>query len=152
MSTQKRILMVEDQMSLRLLISAALDLAGYDVIELARGADVVKVTQERGPDLILLDVGLPDLDGYTVCRQLKADPDLHKIMVILVTGKLEPADRAAGIAAGADDILGKPFSPTHLVDAVGRWLHQADRSGHTEATPPLPGGMVPRAGELGVRL
>jgi two-component system, OmpR family, alkaline phosphatase synthesis response regulator PhoP len=74
------------------------------------------------PDLILLDVMMPDLDGYETCRRLKADPATADIPVFFVTGRLEPAERATGLALGALDYLLKPIDPEHLLERVAAVL------------------------------
>jgi PAS domain S-box-containing protein len=112
-------LVVGDDVALRHGTSRLLDKAGYEVIEAATGADGLRLTREQRPDLILLDVMLPDVDGVEVCRRIKADPALVGCCVVLLSG-LKPADedQAAGLASNADDYIARPISERELVARV----------------------------------
>lgn len=117
-----RILIAEDQASLRLLLTATLRRSGWRVTEVSEGQAALRAVAAEQPALLLLDVGLPLLNGYDVCRRLKADPSTSGLKIVLVTARCQPQDKATGLAAGADDYLVKPFSPAQLLAAVRAWL------------------------------
>lgn len=128
MVAHHRVLVAEDQASLRLLLTATLQRADLGVTTVADGHAALEAARRDRPDLLLLDVGLPKLDGYDVCRRLKATPETANITVVLVTARGQPQERATGLAAGADDYLVKPFSPAQLLTAVRGWLGQTEAS------------------------
>src|SRR6266536_2572763 len=120
------VLIAEDEASLRLLFGATLKRTGVRVTEACDGAQVLDLVERDRPDLILLDVGLPKVDGHTVCRAVKSAPETAEFVVVLVTARAQPVDRAEGLAHGADEYLTKPFSPARLIEVVQRCLG-ADR-------------------------
>ena len=122
MSPQPHILVAEDQRASRLFLATTLRCADMRVSEVANGRDVASAIEQDRPDLLLLDVGLPGLVGYAVCRQLRAEPATATIKIVLVTARTQPQERVAGFDAGADDYLVKPFTPGQLVTAVEGWL------------------------------
>ena len=87
-------------------------------VDAADGLAALRLAREAHPDLILLDVGLPAMDGFTVCRELKQDASTRDIAIVMLTAAGSESDRAAGQAAGADAYFTKPFSPTALVRKV----------------------------------
>src|SRR5262249_48628479 len=91
---------------------------GYDVRLSASGIEGIKQAKESRPDMVLLDIMVPELNGWEVCRRLKQDPDLRGIPVIMVTGRVEEGDKVLGFAMGADDYVTKPFSPRELLARV----------------------------------
>src|SRR3989475_5940410 len=91
---------------------------GYDVITAVDGEEALRVAREQQPDLILLDVMMPKMDGVEVCRRLKADPSLPFTPVIMVTAKADSKDVVAGLEAGSDEYLGKPVDQAALVARV----------------------------------
>ena len=117
-----RILVVEDQPDNRRIIRDLLTSAGYRLIEAEDGAAGVRLATSERPDLILMDVQLPVLDGYEATRQIKADPDLRSIPVIVVTSYALSGDDKKAKAAGCDAYVGKPFSPRQLLATVRRFL------------------------------
>lgn len=117
----KRILMVEDQPDIRKLIRMTLEFENYEVHEASDGASGLRSAAQLRPDLILLDVMLPGaLDGLEVCRQLRADPSLAGLPVVMVTARGMASDVQAAREAGADEYLFKPFSPHELVEIIQR--------------------------------
>ncbi len=138
-------LVTEDQASLRLLFVATLQRAGLRVTAVDDGRAALEAARRERPALILLDVGLPGMDGLAVCRALKADPATATITVVLVTARCQPHERDAGIAAGADGYLVKPFSPAQLVVEVRRRLGappstpdaRTPQLAHADGTPPI---------------
>ena len=116
-----RLVVVEDDDSIRDLLGAGLRFAGYDVQTVANGAGALQMITDRRPDLVLLDVNLPDMDGFEVCRRLRAAGD--DVPVIFLTARRETDDMRAGFGQGGDDYVTKPFSldeVTFRIEAVLR--------------------------------
>ncbi len=116
------VLVVDDEASLRLLMQATLGRGAYRVLEATNGAAGLELARREHPDLVILDVGMPDLDGYTVCRALKGDADTAGIAVVMLTARAQEGDRQRGVEAGADAYITKPFSPRALLETVERML------------------------------
>jgi two-component system phosphate regulon response regulator PhoB len=117
------VLIVDDEKDLRTLLDFNLKRAGYRTVHAANGREALQRAGSQRPDLILLDLNLPDVSGTDVCRQLKADPTTQAIPVVMLTARSGEADRIAGFELGADDYVPKPFSVRELVlrvDAVLR--------------------------------
>lgn len=119
-----RILIVEDDRSLAEVVAYNLRQAGYEVLVAYDGQDAVTQAQARFPDLILLDVMLPVLDGLEVCRRLRADPALRNTLIIMLTARAEETDELVGFAVGADDYVTKPFSVKILLERVKALLRR----------------------------
>ena len=119
---KKRILVVEDQEDNRRILHDLLSKAGYDLIEAENGEDAVASAQASRPDLILMDIQLPLLDGYEATRRIKADPDLKSIPIIVVTSYALSGDEDKARLAGCDDYVAKPFSPRQLLAKVKEYL------------------------------
>ena len=113
-----RVLVVEDERDVAELIRYNLSKEGYDVIVAPTGADALKEARATRPDLVLLDIMVPHLNGWEVCRRLKHDAETHNIPVIMVTGRVEEGDKVLGFEMGADDYVTKPFSPRELVARI----------------------------------
>jgi two-component system nitrate/nitrite response regulator NarL len=114
------ILVVDDDKGFRALMSTLLERAGYDTVEAARGEEALEAARRERPSLVLLDVKLPGVAGYEVCRRLKEDCGAD-LPVFLVSGvRTEPFDRAAGLLIGADDCLTKPVDPDELLARIRR--------------------------------
>jgi two-component system alkaline phosphatase synthesis response regulator PhoP len=113
-----RVLVVEDERDVAELIRYNLAKEGYDVLVTGSGTDAVKQAREARPDLVLLDIMVPHLNGWEVCRRLKQDSETRGIPVIMVTGRAEEGDKVLGFEMGADDYVTKPFSPRELVARV----------------------------------
>jgi putative two-component system response regulator len=112
------VLIVDDDRSILRVIARLLRAQGYDVIEAYLAADALALAVERQPDLILLDVLLPDQDGFDVCRQLRADPRTAEVPVVFITALDDRASRIAGLEAGGDDVLYKPIDQLELLARV----------------------------------
>ncbi len=114
----KRILVVEDQEDNRKILEDLLSSAGFEVIHVADGAAGVAVAERERPDLILMDIQLPIMDGYEATRRIKANPALAKIPIIAVTSYALSGDEEKAAAAGCDGYVTKPFSPRALLATV----------------------------------
>jgi len=110
-----RILVVDDEPDLLELVRFNLSQAGYDVETAETGAEGVEKARRRRPDLLVLDVMLPDLPGTEVCRRVRADAELAGLPVLMLTARSEEIDRVVGLEVGADDYVTKPFSPRELI-------------------------------------
>ena len=113
-----RILLIEDEPDILEVMQYNLDREGYKVIACRDGEQGLSRIRTDGPDLVVLDLMLPGIDGTEVCRRVKADPVTRSIPVIMVTAKSEESDIVLGLGLGADDYITKPFSPKELVARV----------------------------------
>lgn len=113
-----KILIVDDEEHIRELIKFNLEKNQYKVVCAENGIDALKVAKEEMPQLILLDLMLPGMDGYDVCKEIRSNPNLSKIPIIMITAKGEEFDKILGLELGADDYLTKPFSVRELVARV----------------------------------
>ena len=121
----KRILIVEDQEDNRAILRDVLSRAGYDLIEAFNGEDAVRLAQNEQPDLILMDIQLPGIDGFEATRRIKAIIDLKSIPIIAVTSYALSGDEARARAAGCDAFVAKPFSPRELLARVREYFPDA---------------------------
>jgi DNA-binding response OmpR family regulator len=112
------VLVADDDQDILMLVSFRLERAGYDVIQAHDGEEAVRLAFERAPDLAVLDVMMPKLDGYEATRQLRDRETTSKLPVILLTARVQEVDVARGLEAGADDYVTKPFSPQELGERV----------------------------------
>ncbi|NJC87280.1 MAG: response regulator [Desulfuromonas sp.] len=120
--TKKKILIVEDEESLLKLESVLLSSRGYNVNGVADGQAALDAIGSVKPDLVLLDVMLPEVDGYEICRQIKSNDATRHITVIMLTAKKSREDMARGEQVGADWYITKPFKSALLVETVTRFL------------------------------
>ena len=111
---RSRVLVVDDTDSVRALFQKLLASDGHDVMSAATGDAALQMVQQQRPDVILLDIAMPGLDGLEVCRRLKSDPITRLTPVVLITGRTDISDRIRGIEAGADEFLSKPVHPHEL--------------------------------------
>lgn len=123
------VLIVDDERDLVSLLDFNLREAGFETAAAATGEQALAQARRRVPDLVLLDLMLPDLSGTEVCRQLKGDPRTRQVPVIMLTAKGEEVDRVVGLELGADDYVVKPFSMRELVLRVKAVLRRAPRVG-----------------------
>jgi len=118
----KRILIVEDQEDNRTILRDVLSTVGYELIEALNGEDGVKLAQNERPDLILMDIQLPKMDGYEATQQIKSIAELKTIPIIAVTSYALSGDEAKARAAGCDGYIAKPFSPRELLAKIRKYL------------------------------
>lgn len=133
---RSRILVADDTDSIRTLYRKLLATDGHEVIDVADGEAALEAVHAHRPDVVLLDVTMPRLDGLQVCRRLKSDPATRLTPVVLVTGLSDLQDRIKGIEAGADDFLSKPVHPLELrarVGSLARMKHLLDALDSAEA-------------------
>jgi DNA-binding response OmpR family regulator len=122
MSDPPLILVADDDADLRALVAYRLESAGYEVLQAVDGQQAVDLAFERTPDVVVLDLMMPKLDGYEVARRLRADERTLRVPVILLTSRSQERDVAAGFDAGANDYVTKPFSPAELQARVRAML------------------------------
>jgi len=120
----ERILVVDDEEDVLELVRYNLDKNGYKVITAASGEQAIIEAGGKTPDLIILDLMLPGIDGLEVCRKLKSDVKTERIPIIMLTAKGEETDIVTGLELGADDYVTKPFSPKVLIARIRRLLHR----------------------------
>jgi len=118
----QRILVVEDQDDLRAILRDFLRASGYDIVEAVDGGEGVAKARSQRPDLILMDIQLPVLDGYEATRQIKADPDLAGTPVIAVSSFAMKGDEEKARASGCDSYVTKPYSPLQLLRIIRNFL------------------------------
>jgi len=128
-----RILIADDNEANRDILAQRLGAQGYDLVQAVDGEDTLAAVKQHAPDLILLDVMMPKLDGFEVCRRLRSDPQYPYIPVILVTAKTDTRDIVAGLDAGADEYLTKPIDQAALVARVRSILRQKALHDRVEA-------------------
>jgi phosphate regulon transcriptional regulator PhoB len=136
-----RVLVVEDEPDVAEMMRYNLAKEGYEVRLAVNGTEALRQVKEARPDVILLDIMVPQLNGWEICRRLKQAPETASIPVIMVTGRVEEGDKVLGFELGADDYVTKPFSPRELVARV-RAVTRRGRAGDEAAGQPI------RAGDL----
>ncbi len=119
-----RILVVDDEIYIVHILDFSLGMEGYEVITALDGEQALEKLKSERPDLIVLDIMMPKLDGYEVCKAIKSDPDTRHIPVILLSAKGRNVDQKLGFDVGADDYITKPFSPRKLVERINQLLGQ----------------------------
>ncbi len=137
----KRVLLVEDEVKIARLVRDYLHQAGFGVLEATDGPSALALARAEKPDMIVLDLGLPRMDGLDVTRELRT---VSSVPIIMLTARSEESDRIVGLELGADDYIVKPFSPKELVARIRAVLRRA------EAT--LGGGEIVRAGPVEIDL
>jgi len=119
---KKKILIVEDEESLLKLESILLTSKGYDVRGVLNGQQALDAIAEERPDLVLLDIMLPEIDGFEVCRRIKENPETRSIPVIMLTAKKSREDMSRGEKVGADWYITKPFKSVMVIETIQRFL------------------------------
>ena len=123
---KKRILIVEDDQSLAEIVGYNISQAGFEVITARDGLDGLHQAQIKNPDLIILDLMLPNMDGLEVCRRLRSDPATRHLLVLMLTAKSEETDEVVGFNVGADDYVTKPFSVKVLLERMKALLRRRE--------------------------
>jgi two-component system alkaline phosphatase synthesis response regulator PhoP len=133
MSSEKtRILLVDDEPDILEFISYNLNKEGFEVFTSTNGRDAIKIAAKEKPDLIILDVMMPDLDGIETCRIIRESSELKNVLIAFLTARNEDYSQIAGFDAGADDYINKPIKPRVLVSRVKAILRRAGKSGLSE--------------------
>jgi len=127
-----KILLVEDDVSLQKSLAFILEKEGFKVLSTQTGEEAVIITRKEKPDLILLDIILPGIDGYKVCQILKKDPQTANIFIILLTGKRKLEDIVLGLKEYADDYIIKPFEPQILIARIHALLRRKNKSENSD--------------------
>ena len=118
----KTIMVVDDERDLVETIKLKLSAEGYDVIEAYDGQEALEKMRQKRPDLVLLDIMMPQLNGYQVCREIKKDAKLKQIPVLMLTAKVQESDKFWGLETGADDYITKPFEFETLMDSIKKYV------------------------------
>lgn len=126
MAEQRRLLIIDDESDYRELLEGILREAGYGIVVARNGAQAMERLRRDRPDLVLLDLNLPDTDGYSVCRNIRSDAEFCRIPIIMVTIQSDTASIVQGLREGADDYVAKPFDPLEVVARVASLLKQAE--------------------------
>ena len=131
--SNKKVLVVEDERDILQLVTLYLEKEGFRVLTATTGIDALKKVKEEQPDLLLLDLMLPEMDGLEVCKRVRAKPETAMLPIIMLTAKAEESDTIVGLELGADDYVTKPFSPKALVARAKALLRRLERAPAAEA-------------------
>ena len=128
----KKIIIIEDDEAITWLLEFNLKKQGYDVVSAADGLEALQMLQEEKPDLVLLDIMLPEVDGYEICRTLRSWDEFKKTPVIMLTAKKKELDVVLGFELGADDYVTKPFNVRELVSRIKAHLRRNEESSESK--------------------
>jgi DNA-binding response OmpR family regulator len=131
----RKILIVDDDLETLKLVGLMLQRRGYEIVAASAGSQALAKVEAEKPDLVILDIMMPDVDGYEVCQQLRSNPNTAHLPVLMFTAKGLTEDKTSGFQAGADDYLTKPIHPSELVSHVEALLKRADDARAGEKTP-----------------
>jgi len=120
--TPKRVLIVEDEDNIAIALDYLITREGYEHTRIATGAGAVELIRDMRPDLVLLDVMLPEVSGYEICQNVRMDPDLTNVKILMMTARGSAMERRKGLAMGADGFISKPFELKELRAEVRRIL------------------------------
>ena len=118
----KKILVVDDEPNIVRSLTFVLDKGGYDVSIAGDGVEAMSMIRESKPNILILDVMMPNKSGYDVCSEIKSDPELRDINVVMLTAKGQVGDREAALCQGADEYISEPFSPIEILARVKELL------------------------------
>jgi DNA-binding response OmpR family regulator len=124
----KKVLIIEDEKEILELVKLYIERGGYRVVTATNGTEGLKAVKTERPDLIILDLMLPEVDGLEVCKRIRNAPETATLPIIMLTAKAEESDTVIGLELGADDYVPKPFSPKALVSRVKALLRRVDQS------------------------
>ncbi len=131
MGTLNKLLVVEDEDDIRELIAFNLEMSNFEVLKARNGEEAIQIAEKELPDTIILDVMLPGMDGFEVCRYLKKNVSTREIPIIMLTARSEDSDVVTGLELGADDYITKPFSPRILIARVHAAVRRRSETGET---------------------
>ncbi|NPV75942.1 MAG: response regulator [Anaerolineae bacterium] len=126
MPDKKIILHVEDSIENRILIRRLLQYEGYEVLEAGNAEEALKLLQQHTPHLILMDMNMPNVDGYTLTNQIKKNPHLHRIPIVAITANVMRGDRERSMQAGCDGYFEKPIDVDKFSEQLARFLRPGD--------------------------
>lgn len=126
MPDKKTILHVEDSIENRILIRRLLQYEGYEVLEAGNAEEALKLLQQHTPHLILMDMNMPNVDGYTLTSQIKKNPHLHRIPIVAITANVMRGDRERSMQAGCDGYFEKPIDVDKFSEQLARFLRPSD--------------------------
>lgn len=124
----KKILIIEDDPSISRLVDYSLRHEGYEVITAANGLEGIRKAHNEAPDLIILDVMLPGMDGFEICQRLRSEASTMQLPILMLSAKAQGIDKDTGLKMGADDYLSKPADPSEIVRRVGSLLARKRRA------------------------
>ena len=124
--SEKKVMVVDDEPHILRTLTFVMEKEGYDVSSATNGEEAMAGVRRSKPDLIFLDIMMPKKNGYEVCQEIKDDPDLRDIHIIMLTAKGQDADREKGLSVGAEEFMSKPFSPMQVVGRVRELLGGPD--------------------------
>ena len=152
MNASKKVIVIEDEPDIQEIIVHNLLRDGYQVEATPNGERGLELVRRLDPDLVLLDLMLPGLDGVEVCRRMKADPRTRAVSIIMVTARGEESDVVLGLGLGADDYVSKPFSPRELMERVKAVLRRGPLQDHQSRERIVVGDVVIDAGRHELRV
>ncbi|OQY28471.1 MAG: hypothetical protein B6244_06885 [Candidatus Cloacimonetes bacterium 4572_55] len=114
----KKVLIVDDEAHIRDILKLRLQIAGFKTVDANCGKQAIKIIPKENPDLVILDVMMPDIDGWEVCRYIRNQPEVAHVLIVMLTAKNEIRDRELGIQVGVNGYVTKPFSPNELVERI----------------------------------
>lgn len=123
---RKRILVVDDEIYIVHILEFSLTMEGYTILTAFDGEEALRVIEKERPDLVVLDIMMPKLDGYEVCQRLRKDDRFSTLPIVLLSAKGRSIDREVGLQAGADDYITKPFSPRKLIEKIRELLEREE--------------------------
>ncbi|HEX9775176.1 MAG TPA: response regulator [Actinomycetota bacterium] len=130
--SRRKVLVVDDHADIRLMCRVNLQLEGYEVIEAADGQEGLDQIRSERPDVVLLDIMMPGIDGWQVLETVKGDPTLAGIPIVVLTARVQRDDEIRGWSAGASEYLPKPFNPATLTQVVNRTVRGEDDGGRRQ--------------------
>jgi DNA-binding response OmpR family regulator len=145
----KTILLIEDEVRFLEGLELYLKEAGYEILKATRGLEGLHKAIEMGPDLVILDIMMPDIDGYEVCRRLRADPETEDLPVLMLTAKSQVADKVTGFKSGADDYMTKPVHLAELGARVEALLKRTVKPAAPDVAAPVSGRVIGFLGAKG---
>jgi two-component system phosphate regulon response regulator PhoB len=143
-----RVLVVDDEPDVCRLLTYSLGQAGFETVSAATGADAFIAAGRQPPDVVVLDVGLPDISGIEICKKLRADRELAEVGIIMLTARSSRDDRIEGLEAGADDYVVKPFDVDEIVLRVRALSRRISERASAKEKSPAPPTQTLRSGEL----
>jgi two-component system alkaline phosphatase synthesis response regulator PhoP len=128
----QKILIIEDDKDIVYILKSILELEGYHISFALDGKEGLEMAKTEIPDIIILDLILPDIDGYEICKEIRRDASFEKTHIVMLTAKSGTMDELAGMIDGADDYIAKPFNPLDVVETIKYVLTRDDKEGEEE--------------------